>query len=243
MNKTITLHPAKARGAHAIDIGAGSGGFALELARRGAAHVLAVDFSPAMVERIRARAAAASLPAVEACVMDGQALEVADGAFDAAWSVFGVILFPDADRGFSEMRRVLRDDGRASIVAWTAPERYELMSLLMEVIAATGPGLAPPRSLPAQLRFKDADVLAKALRRAGFRHVEIVPVTGRWRIPGARSLVDNMAFAPGMAALLGALGADRAKRMQGELLRKLESRYGPGPFVLAGQAHVATALA
>ncbi len=231
------------RGAHAIDIGAGPGGFALELARRGAARVLAVDFSPAMVERIRARAAAASLPAVEARVMDGQALEVPDGAFDVAWSVFGVILFPDADRGFAEMRRVLRDDGCATIVAWTAPERYELMNVLTEIIAAAAPDFAPPKSVPAQLRFKDAEVLDEAMRRAGFRSVEIAPVTGRWQIRDARSLVDNIAFAPGMAALFDALGADRAKRVRDGLLRELEGRHGPGSFALAAQAYLAKALA
>ncbi len=231
------------RGAQAIDIGAGPGGLALELARRSAARVLAVDFSPAMVERIRARAAAEGLTAVEARVMDGQALDIADEAFDLAYSIFGIILFPNADRGFSEMRRVLRPGGRAAIVAWTAPERYELMSLLAKVIAAAAPDFAPPKSLPAQLRFKDAQVLDEALRRAGFSNVKIVPVTGHWQIPDARSLVDNIGFAPGMAALFGALGADRAKRVQGGLLRALEARHGRGSFVLTAEAHLATALA
>ncbi len=105
------------------------------------------------------------------------------------------------------------------------------------------PDFPPPKNLPAQLRFKDRLVLDEALRRAGFRDIDIAPVTGHWQIRHARWLVDSIAFAPGMAALFDALGRDRAARVRNGLLHDLEVRHGRGPFVLTGEAHLATGLA
>src|SRR5262245_1441706 len=57
------------RQSHVLDSGAGTGGAALELARRGHS-VTAIDASMAMVARIRDRASAAGLT-IEALTMDG----------------------------------------------------------------------------------------------------------------------------------------------------------------------------
>jgi ubiquinone/menaquinone biosynthesis C-methylase UbiE len=111
-------------GARVIDSGAGAGGAALELARRGA-RVTAVDASVGMVARVIERAAAAGL-AVNALVMDGQRLAFADARFDAALSVFGIILFPDAVAGLAGLRRVVKPGGGIALVTWTEPEAYEL---------------------------------------------------------------------------------------------------------------------
>ena len=84
-----------AAGHSVLDVGAGSGGAALAMAEQGL-RVTAIDASPRMVDRILARAAERGL-AIDAQAMDGQALQFDDATFDAALSVLGVILFPDAD--------------------------------------------------------------------------------------------------------------------------------------------------
>lgn len=53
-------------GRTAIDIGCGPGHYTVELARRGAAHVLGIDFAPGMLELARQRATAAGV--AERCV-------------------------------------------------------------------------------------------------------------------------------------------------------------------------------
>ena len=107
-----------------LDVGAGSGGAALALAALGA-DVSATDASVNMCARIAERARERGVT-LSAPVMDGQALQFADDTFDAALSVFGVILFPDAVRGLAEMRRVVRPGGCVAVVTWTEPQAYEL---------------------------------------------------------------------------------------------------------------------
>jgi len=112
----LDLHP----GGRLIDVGAGAGGAALIAGGRGT-EVTAVDASPGMVARIAARARDAGIGSrVHAKVMDGTALTLPDDGFDAALSVFGVVLFANADLGMREIVRVLKPGGHVAIVTWTA---------------------------------------------------------------------------------------------------------------------------
>jgi len=224
-----------------IDVGAGAGGAALMAAACGA-DVVAIDASPHMVARIVARAndAPGIAGRVHADVMDGMALGLADGSFDAAISVFGVILFPDADQGMREITRVLKPGGRAAIVTWTETERYELAARLLGAIAAVRGPQPPPTSLPAQLRFRDEPALRRLLGDAGLTVEAIVRVEQRWRMASARWLADHIAFAPGMAAMVGALGTDRAPVLD-TFVAALERDQGRGEVALSAVAHIGVA--
>jgi ubiquinone/menaquinone biosynthesis C-methylase UbiE len=98
---------------HVLDVAAGTGALTLLAAQTGA-QVLATDFSAGMVARV----AAAGLTNVEARVMDGQALALSDGSFDAVFSIFGVIMFPDWRKGLAEMARVTRPGGYGVVATW-----------------------------------------------------------------------------------------------------------------------------
>jgi len=226
---------APAPGASLIDVGAGNGGCALIAARAGA-DVLAIDASPAMVERISQRAGNAGRLAgrIRAEVMDGAALALADATFDAAVSIFGVILFPDAVGGLREIARVLKPGGRAAIVTWTQPERYELATRLVSAMASVRGPQAPP-SLPAQLRFREEAAFRDLFSQSGLALERIDVVPERWRLPSARWLAENIAFAPGIAAMVGALGADR-KAVLDAFTTALEADQGTGEITLSAVA-------
>jgi ubiquinone/menaquinone biosynthesis C-methylase UbiE len=222
-----------------IDVAAGSGGAAMMAAARGA-DVLAVDGSPQMVERIRARAPGAAPGRIRAETMDGMALALPDASFDAALSVFGVILFPDAGMGMREIARVLKPGGRVAVVTWTESERYELAVRLLAAIAAVRGPQPAPASLPAQLRFRDEPVFRALLAEAGLLVHSITRVEERWELASARWLAEHIEFAPGMAALVGSLGGDRA-RVLDAFIAGLERDQGPGQVALCAVAHVGIA--
>jgi ubiquinone/menaquinone biosynthesis C-methylase UbiE len=150
-----------------LDVAAGPGSLAMQAART-ARRVDAVDFSPAMIAELRARAGEATN--VHAQVADGQALPFADGRFDAAYSMFGVIFFPDLARGLRELHRVLRPGARAVVSSWPPSERVPTMAALFSAMKAELPGAgigdAPP------VLGTTAEITA-ALERAGFSSVEV----------------------------------------------------------------------
>lgn len=225
-------------GMRVLDVGAGSGGAALELAARGC-RAAAIDASPAMVARICERASEHGV-AVEACVMDGQCLEFPPSCFDAAISIFGVILFPDAVRGLAEMRRVVQPGGRVAVVTWTEPQHYELAIELRAAVQAVKPD-TPPSALPAQLRFRERDDFIALFRAAGFDTPKIEVRSETLVSPSARWLGDRLRFAPGMAAQLEGLGA-LADAATERFVSTVEAKWGTGPTQFTGKAFIGTAL-
>ena len=220
-------------GMNVLDVGAGSGGAAMALAHRGC-KVTAIDASERMIARIEARTAGSGIVAE---VMDGQALRFAGGQFDAALSVFGVILFPDAVRGLAEMRRVVRPGGSVAVVTWTEPQHYELSAQLRAAIEAVRPG-GKPGALPAQWRFRERDACAALFHSAGFADVTIDAHGATLRAPSARWLAERLAFAPGMAAQLAALGSERSAVLD-RFVSAVENKQGRGEVCFAGRAFVA----
>jgi SAM-dependent methyltransferase len=224
-------------GERLIDVGAGAGAAALMAAARGA-DVVAIDASPAMAARIAMRATDAAVgDRVHACVMDGMALDLPDASFDAAISLFGVILFPDAGAGMREIARVLTPGGRVAVVTWTESERYELVARLIAAIAAVRGPPAPPASLPAQLRYRDEPAFRSLLVEAGLAVNAIVRMEEQWRLPSARWLADRIAFAPGMASMIGALDGDRTAVLE-SFVAALERDQGQGEIILSAIAHL-----
>lgn len=73
--------------------------------------VLASDLTPAMLRQARAH----SRPGIELRVLDGMALELADGTFDAAILHMVLEVIPDPLRCLREVARVLRPGGRLAV--------------------------------------------------------------------------------------------------------------------------------
>ncbi|ARU89238.1 class I SAM-dependent methyltransferase [Pseudomonas sp. M30-35] len=96
-----------------LDVATGTGALALAAARTGA-RVMATDFSAGMVACV----ASVGLDNVDARVMDGQALDLPDASFDAVFSIFGVIMFPNWRKGLREMQRVTRPGGYGIVATW-----------------------------------------------------------------------------------------------------------------------------
>jgi ubiquinone/menaquinone biosynthesis C-methylase UbiE len=226
-----------ASGDSVLDVGAGSGGAALAMAGQGL-RVTAIDASARMVERIMTRAAERGLP-IDARAMDGQALQFDDATFDAAISVLGIILFPDAEQGLAEMRRVVRPGGRVAVVTWTQPQNYQLAAELRAAIQSVWPA-QPPGPLPAQLRYREEPDFRALFETAGLAGPVITTVTAHLEAPSARWLSERIAFAPGMAAMVASLG-HRGPAVLQRFVENLETRLGEGPVSLSGVAFTGTA--
>ena len=80
--------------------------------------VLATDLTPAMLRQARAHAR----PGIEYRQMDGMALDLPDGSFDAAILHMVLEVIPDPARCLAEAARVLRVGGRLAVFDKFLPE-------------------------------------------------------------------------------------------------------------------------
>lgn len=225
-------------GDRVLDVACGPGALCLRAARRGAT-VLGVDFSTEQVGQLRARVAEQGLDKVEARVMDGQDLELEDGSFDAAFSMFGLMFFPDRARGFAELHRVLRPGGRAAVSAWADPSENEWFVLFGDAIEAALPDLKPP-SPPSFMELADPARLEREMASAGFQGVDVHTVQAESQVESAqagwRKLAEANPVLPGMVARFGEEAFASIETAFHELY---DERYGDGPTTFRDQAHIA----
>jgi ubiquinone/menaquinone biosynthesis C-methylase UbiE len=81
--------------------------------------VLATDLTPAMIRQAEAHAR----PGIEYRVMDGMALDLPDGGFDAAILHMVLEVIPDPARCLAEAARVLRPGGRLAVFDKFLPDQ------------------------------------------------------------------------------------------------------------------------
>ena len=130
-------------GQEVLDVGAGTGNFALACAREGAS-VVACDLAPGMVELGRARTQADGFD-VEWVEADVEDLPFDDSRFDCVGSAFGAFIAPRPDVAATEMFRVVRPGGTVGLTAWAAEGFMGQLSALGQRFNPTPDGLGRPQ--------------------------------------------------------------------------------------------------
>jgi DNA-binding transcriptional ArsR family regulator/precorrin-6B methylase 2 len=109
-------------GTRAVDVGTGTGAFALELAKLGLS-VIAVDRSARMLAAARTRLDAAGAGSVELRAGDASALPLRDGEVDAAFAHMVLQYLAAPGDALREMARVVRPGGSVIVADFTSHER------------------------------------------------------------------------------------------------------------------------
>jgi SAM-dependent methyltransferase len=141
-----------------------------------------------MLEHLGRNRRALGLENVHAQVADGQALPFADGQFDAAFSMFGLMFFPDREKGFAELHRVLAPGGVAVVSSWAPVDRSPLMTLMFGALCAADPSRSAPQ--PNWLSLENPEVFERELTAAGFRDVSVRPYTHAVAVESAEQFWD-----------------------------------------------------
>lgn len=228
-------------GQRVLDVAAGSGALSIPAARAGA-DVLATDISPAMVERLEARARAEGLSNLEARVMDGQDLDLADDTFDVVGSQFGVMLFPDLSRGLRELVRVTTPGGRVILVTMGAPSDIGFLEVFLgalETVVPDLPGLpADPPPLPFQLA--DPETLRTELADVGLTDIRVETATHRLEFQSGTHIWNWVtASNPIGAELVADLTAEQRAEARAVLDEELSERSdGSGPAVVDNSVNI-----
>jgi ubiquinone/menaquinone biosynthesis C-methylase UbiE len=219
-------------GERLLDVAAGTGYFSLAAARKGA-DVLATDFSEGMVGHLQQRIDDELIHNIKAEVMNGEALSVDDMRFDISTSIVGLIFFPDIDKGFAELKRVLKPGGRCAVVCWDLPENFDMMKLLQQSIAEAVPDFEMPTQTPIWARLVGASSLREKFEQAGFSRVEVYCHDGLLKIDSVEEFWSAfIASSPPMHALFSTLGEENTRRV-GEVFVRLVSdgSYGEPPVL------------
>ena len=165
----IELAQVKA-GERVLDVGCGTGNLTLTAKSyagpQGA--VYGIDAAPEMIAAAQQKAAQAGMQ-VNFQVGLMEALDFEEGSFDVVISRLAIHHLPDdlKERGFAEMLRVLKPDGRALIADFTLPSN----PLLRHLSAAAVGG---------HMMQTDIGILPRMMEAAGFVEVRSGPTRSRF---------------------------------------------------------------
>ena len=111
------------------DIGCGTGGASLELARMLDARITAVDFLPSFLDVLRQRAQAQGLGRIITLEASMVALPFTDASFDVIWSE-GAVYNMGFEAGASAWKRFLKPGGKLvlSEITWTTAARPQTIT-------------------------------------------------------------------------------------------------------------------
>jgi SAM-dependent methyltransferase len=129
-------------GQEVLDVGAGTGNFALLAAAEGAS-VVASDLTPKLMERGRERTAAEGVD-VEWVEADAEELPFEDDRFDCTASVFAAMFAPRPELVAQEMFRVTRPGNTVGMANWVPESFSGRMFALFNEFAPRPEGLPAP---------------------------------------------------------------------------------------------------
>lgn len=222
-------------GTRLLDIASGGGAVSLPAARLGA-DVLAIDYSPAMVQLLSHRAEEQQLTNLAVRIMDGTALALDDATFDVAISQLGIMLFPDQLLGLKEMARVTKPGGKGVMVVFGPPERVQPLSLFFDALRETVPGFRPPSDSPL-FSLQDPELLSAKMQQAGFGDVAVDRFEVTFEAWSGDTLWNSVtAGAPAIAGLLKTVPMEyqaAARRLLNDIVRSRAEATEPAKLPMA----------
>jgi ubiquinone/menaquinone biosynthesis C-methylase UbiE len=183
-------------GERVLDVACGTGLVTLRAADAvgDSGFVAASDISGEMVAAVAAAAEARGLVA-DFRRMDAEALEHADGSFDAVLCALGLMYVAEPPNALREMRRVLRPGGRAAAVVWGARKNCGWAEIFPIVERRTASDVCP-----MFFAMGTGGTMADAFRSAGFEDVREQRISVSIDFPTAAAAV-GAAFIGGPVAL------------------------------------------
>ncbi len=173
--------------------------------------------------------------------VDAQALPFPDEAFDAAVCQFGVMFFPDKQKAYREVRRVLKPGGRFIFNVWDKIKHNEFADLVSTAVAELFPDDPPLFLARTPHGYHDKERIAAELHSAGFANIAVETLTRRSVAPSCRNPAIGFCQGTPLRSEIEVRDASRLAEVTEVAAARISARFGNGPVDGMIQAHVITA--
>ncbi|WP_066907612.1 class I SAM-dependent methyltransferase [Millisia brevis] len=232
---TVTADAPDAR--RVLDVGCGAGATTLAVAAAIGAQggwAVGLDISEPLLTLARSRADAEGVPArfVQADIQDGP---VADGAFDAVISRFGVMFFRAPVAAFTNLRLAAAPGAALRMLTWREPDANPFMTTGETAVAPLlGLPIREPDT-PGPFGLAGRDYALSVLERSGWSAADAQPIDIECRFPESELTGYLTSIGP-VAPRLAQLPDDERARMV-DIVRAAYEPFVEGDtvrFVAAG---------
>jgi demethylmenaquinone methyltransferase / 2-methoxy-6-polyprenyl-1,4-benzoquinol methylase len=170
-----------------LDIACGTGDLSLEAMRKNPVRVVGVDFAENMLRGFVVKRDNLRLDGkIEIVQASAEELPFPEDTFDVAGVAFGARNFGDLRQGLSEMRRVLKKNGRIVVLEFSRPRMFPIKQFYFfyfrKILPLVGRLISGDRGaytyLPDSVSaFPDGSDFLDVMRSVDFREVKSTPFT------------------------------------------------------------------
>ena len=220
-----------------LDLGAGSGALSLSASSQGA-KVTSIDSSSGMISRLMEKHNELNNGEITAQVMDGCSLCFEEDYFDFVISVFALTFFLDRNLAYSQVKRVLKPNGRFALVTWGDMSKNDSYRLFTDACQLSG--LVLPSGNPPWYSLCDCDYFATELVNAGFELLKMEAVFHHWEVPHVEWLWKMLPkISPVSASLFESIPQAKLNLLEGEYKSLVIERFGADNIRLSAPANIA----
>jgi len=225
-------------GNRVLDIAAGDCDQSFEIARKvgSKGYVLAIDVADELLKIGIKAAREAGYENIEVRVMDGGNLDLPDNSFDAVVCRFALMYLSDPLSGLEGMNRVLRPDGRISLVVYGVNGSPEF-SLAVSVVRKY---LGLPEEEAVAHSLGEVEELQTTLEMSGFVNIQISSLDIPIRMSSSEDCVRYLqATSPTINDLISKLSITEKEKIWDEVGQSLSTFEDEEGFELTHKVIVA----
>lgn len=221
-----------------VACGTGISTYHLRQALPSSVHITATDLNPAMLNFAKSKPS--PLPNVTFQVADALSMSFDDHSFDAVICQFGIMFFPDKNKGLAEMTRTLKPGGVLAFNVWDSLEQNKSAAIAHQTIASFFES-DPPQFMATPFGFYDVDHIKDLISQAGLEDITSHTVTEIIEVLDAAHIAKG--FVEGNP---GVLEINERATVEASVVTQatadaLEKAYGSSPLEITFQEIVFTA--
>lgn len=157
---------------HILDIACGRGAVTLNILKNNSnINLTGIDLCAGMVETLKKDLDGLDFSNVEIKEMDAEHLDFDDNSFDYVFCGFGVFFFPDFNKAFKEIHRVLKRDGIFAFSTFKGFQEYNLLQDILERYVFQQPDQIVSAS---KKTFNNKENIQKILKSNGLDTIKIL---------------------------------------------------------------------
>lgn len=198
-----------------------------------ACELTATDISPPMLEYAQAKFSADESVRFEA--VDATELSYGDAAFDLAVCQFGVMFFPDKERSYREVHRVLEPGGSYLFSVWDSMAANPFAKVALETLGRFFEE-DPPVFLHVPFGYNNVDEIEKAVKAAGFGQVSHERIKMEKEIPSVANFARGLVYGNPSSEEIKERGTATPDEVMMALQDGLEAAFGKDPGTMPLEA-------
>jgi ubiquinone/menaquinone biosynthesis C-methylase UbiE len=197
--------------------------------------LISTDFSSAMIDGARRRAAEIGITNAEFRTMDAEKMDLDGSSVDGMLCRWGYMLMGDPGTAFAEACRVLKPGGRLCLSVFAAAEKNPWAALPAKAMIHAGLMEPPAPGTPGILALADQERLSGLLNEAGFTDLVLEEVPLTWRHDDFDSYWQFLTEVAGaIATIIESLPADRQAVARDAIAAAIEPFHGDAGVALPG---------